>query len=189
MLNRIVNSLSEGIDSEYERGMIRYGVEIIFLKTIFIVSALIMGVVLNKMDYVIVFLMAFIPLRSLVGGYHAETRLKCFIESNIMIFVSLGLSEFFDSNKNYQNIIYIVMLLCLLFILFCTPVESKNKKLSYEQKKIMATKIKIYVGIMIILLFLMIFLDKRQYLNLCLIAIIDSGTLGILGKISCKCED
>lgn len=50
-------------------------------------SALIIGWIFGEILEIVVFMDAYIPLRSFAGGYHAKTPLRCYTLSVIMIIV------------------------------------------------------------------------------------------------------
>lgn len=95
-----------------------------------IFSILIIGTILNKSYITFWFLITFIPLRSFVGGVHANTRKKCYIYSMTII------TGFLLVIQRVPNVmIDILLLLSLLFIAIIAPIESKNNELSLSQSK------------------------------------------------------
>ena len=76
----------------------------------------------------IVFLAAFIPLRSYAGGYHATGQLTCFLVSVATVFGILTLMKF----EVISPIGYMVLAVVSYFvIMWLAPRESKNKP--YEE--------------------------------------------------------
>ena len=49
-----------------------------------IITFLMISMILHRMWYGILFLMLFIPVRRMAGGYHASTKVRCYIISNII---------------------------------------------------------------------------------------------------------
>ncbi len=82
----------------------------------------------QKVGLLIVFLAAFIPLRSYAGGYHATSQASCFLVSAATVFGIITLMKF----EVISPIGYMVMAGFSYFsIVWLAPRESKNKP--YEE--------------------------------------------------------
>lgn len=97
----------------------------------------------------IVFLTAFIFLRKFIGGYHADTRIRCFVISN-----SLSLVYCVANEINIAELYVIAALIaavCILGVL--APVENDNKRLSereyvkYKYKTLAVLFTEILIGV------------------------------------------
>ena len=82
ILNKIMVFLSkeEELDSE-QAEIVRYGLEILLLKSIFFLATLALGLLIGCFWACFLFMAFFVPLRSFAGGYHADTRKQCLIQS------------------------------------------------------------------------------------------------------------
>lgn len=54
-----------------------------------IITFLMISMILHRMWYGILFLMLFIPVRRMAGGYHASTKVRCYIISNIIFTLNI----------------------------------------------------------------------------------------------------
>ncbi len=110
-----------------------YGINQILISILNIASALIIGLFFGVFLEVAVFMVAYIPLRTFAGGYHAKTPLRCYILSVIMLtVVSLGLKYLSLTEWVY----YAVDVLAIIMICIFSPVEDKNKPLNAIEHKV-----------------------------------------------------
>ena len=81
--------------------VVKWGIRSI-LDTIFnIMTFLIIGLFMRMVTEIIVFTLGYIPLRSYAGGYHAKTPLRCWIISNLILFVAMKMICYM---KNFTSI-------------------------------------------------------------------------------------
>lgn len=137
MLNRAANSLAnklvkKGIIQAGDYEVYRFGIETGFLKGLHLLSYAILGLLLGKLPQLIVFLIAFIPLREYSGGYHASTKLKCYIVSCTAIFSMLIILGLFPE-AYYGASIYLAIFSGVL-LLFLVPVEAIAKPMDDSEK-------------------------------------------------------
>ncbi len=68
-----------GAASKENREVYEYGLEILLSTAASVVCVLLAGAVLGKLLETLAFLVVFIALRSVAGGFHAATHLRCFL--------------------------------------------------------------------------------------------------------------
>lgn len=73
-----------GILEENDRDACRYGLEVMFDTVITLISVIILASLVGNVIETVVFLGSFLVLRSFIGGYHASTRIRCYLLSLIM---------------------------------------------------------------------------------------------------------
>lgn len=129
---------NQGIIQEEDIDICRYGLDIFVSSTIEIISILLIAVLVGNFFETFLFFLAFTPLRIYAGGYHANTKLRCYL-------ISLGVYCFFTMVMNMllQDTYWTVNLLTTLFslsmVLISAPVIHKNKyinkiELTYYRK-------------------------------------------------------
>lgn len=79
----------------------------------------------------VLFLVAFVPLRTTAGGYHASTHLKCILVGTIAFAVLLVISRM---QMYWTSAILAIAVISFLLILIFSPVEARNKKLNEERR-------------------------------------------------------
>lgn len=132
-----------------------YGINQILVSILNISSALIISLFFGVFLEVAVFMVAYIPLRTFAGGYHAKTPLRCYIFSVIMlIIVSLGLKYL----SLIEWVYYVVFVLTIIIICVLSPVEDKNKPLDeieykvYKKRTIVITITETFIGFMLVII-------------------------------------
>ena len=122
-----------GVVKEEDAEVYIYGINQILAYVFNAFSSLIIGLIFGVIFEIIIFMAAYIPLRSFAGGYHAKTPLRCYVFSVItLIVVSIGLKYLSVSEWVY----YAVLLASVLGILVLSPVEDRNKPLDEIEHKV-----------------------------------------------------
>lgn len=116
-----------------DRELYVYGLDQGFSIILNIITTLLIGLIFNTFFLLVVFMAAYIPLRSFAGGYHAKTPLRCYIFSIVLlVLVSLGMK-----NLVFSDLVNYVVLAISVFIIFVlSPVEDKNKPLDKIELKV-----------------------------------------------------
>ena len=118
-INDIIN------DSEYTKEAYIYGFKVILLNFITILSALLISqVYLNHIWAGLFFLVFFIPLRTLIGGYHCKNAYTCIISFSIIFFITILLIH-------KINIYFMLDYMCIFFLAYILIIifkQSLNKK-------------------------------------------------------------
>lgn len=126
---KIVNwQIKKNILTDEERAVYQYGYEVFLNQILNILIAIVIAVVLRAPMPVFVFLVAYIPLRSYCGGYHANTNGGCIIVSAILICLVCLVT------KNIQTTAAAVLppvsfILSGILIFRFAPVPDRNKPL------------------------------------------------------------
>lgn len=164
--------VSEKIIDRSEIDIYEYGIELLMADIINISSILLIGLILHKIVYTIIFLLIFCIIRTFTGGYHAAKEYICrsvfFITYGIVVMMMLIL----------PNSLFIVIgadIFAECMIIMFSPVEHPYKELTKENKK--RNRLRSIIGsivLMIISFFLTLFHLKEGLvisLTLCAIAI------------------
>ncbi|MDF2512319.1 MAG: accessory protein regulator protein [Herbinix sp.] len=126
--NRFVR---DGIIAEEDKELYTYGMQQGVLILLNIISSIIIGIIFNMVWQSVVFLMAYMPLRSYAGGYHAKTQFRCYLVSQFIIVVALvGMREI--QWTSLMALSSVIISTCIIFLL--TPVEDANKPLDASEK-------------------------------------------------------
>ncbi len=80
ILDKIMSFVYNNEDDMYEEKakVIRYGLEILLIKISFFAATMIIGAIMHSFWECLVFTALFSSIRSIAGGYHADTRIQCF---------------------------------------------------------------------------------------------------------------
>lgn len=77
------------------RELYRYGIQQGLTMIMNLATTLLIGLLCGMLWQSIVFYMAYIPLRSYAGGYHAKTPIRCYLFSIAMMFACFHLYVYF----------------------------------------------------------------------------------------------
>lgn len=127
------NLVHSNVIKEEDAEIYIYGINQILVSVLNVSSALIIGLILDMILESVIFMAAYIPLRSFVGGYHAKTPVRCYILSLIMITVVLTGMKYLPVA---EIVCYAVLLATVLIVFLLSPVEDKNKPLDEIEQKV-----------------------------------------------------
>jgi len=131
----IANTLwTQGIIQEEDIDTCRYGLDVFISSALEIVSILVIAAFVGNFFQAVLLFTAFIPLRIYAGGYHADTRLKCYLIS-LGVYGLLTLVTLVISKEAYATINIILTLIALETVLTSAPVIHRNKSVSEVERK------------------------------------------------------
>lgn len=145
----------------------KYGIEITISSLTSIIIISLLGLVTNNFLNSTIFLISFILIRSFVGGYHADTYVKCNLLMCIS-FICVCIVNVLLRNISSITLGIPCCLISLIIVSIFGPVENVNKPITQKRKK----KLKI-IGI-IIYIIMSVVCNIMVYNN------IEIGTLLIL---------
>ena len=123
----------QGIIQKEDINKCRYGLDIFISSALEIVSILIIAAVIGNFLQTLLLFAAFIPLRIYAGGYHSDTKLKCYL-------VSLGVYGIFTivmqllSAEIYLIVAVSATVFSMLMILIAAPIIHKDIERKYYRK-------------------------------------------------------
>lgn len=126
--NRFVR---DGVITEEDKELYTFGMQQGLIILLNIISTIIIGIILNMVWQSVVFLLAYMPLRSYAGGYHARTQVRCYLISLFITVVALlGMREI--NWTNFTALFSVIISAGIIYVL--TPVEDANKPLDTSEK-------------------------------------------------------
>lgn len=124
------------IDNDHQE-IYRYGLGQIFSTTLNILTTLLLGIIFGEIYQSLIFVFAFMILRTYSGGYHAKTPIRCYFLTTISIAAGLSAMKFILINK----FIYLgLLILSSLIIITLSPIGTANKPLDEIEKIIYKKK-------------------------------------------------
>lgn len=133
MSNKITESLIRiGVVSPNDKEIYRYGFQQGLVLLLNLLSALAIAIVMGMVKETIVFLGAFIPLRSFAGGFHLNSQISCYIMSMIVISLILLMIR---SVIMTINCYYLLSVISHIIIFIVSPVEDTNKRLDQLERQ------------------------------------------------------
>lgn len=178
---RIVRHCCKGEGSD-ENELYIFGVNQFLNMLLNILTALFIGILFGETLRIILFMLAYVPLRSYAGGWHSRTPLRCYIFSVIMlIVVSIGMKYLSVAEWMY----YVILAAAASVVLILAPVEDRNKPLDEIEHKVYKRRtVIITVAELIIALLLKLLISDNLF-----IAIVYSFTVLSLMLIAGKAKN
>ncbi len=164
MLNRIIQSIlkllvSENDISEEDINIYYFGLECIILKLVHYVSYIIIGVIMDDVISLLISACVFMPLRSFAGGYHAKTRLGCYMFSCMMV-VCMCLT---NRVTMYNGVYVMALIIYNIIITVFSPIESSSNILDDKEKIIQKYKTFAILGFFNILIIITMYKNVTIY--------------------------
>ncbi len=129
-INRVINKLvltlqTNHIILEEEHDIYCYGLEILMSNLILLTTILMVGIVTNRSQYTVIFLLIFIGMRRVMGGYHASKRWQCFVMTHTLHGLIIGLTMI-DCTEMMNDLVFICTIFTVSIVYIAAPIENKN---------------------------------------------------------------
>lgn len=141
LANKLVQN---GANAEME-DVYAYGIECTLSTLLIVILQIAAGLLLGKPLQMLVFILAWLPLRMIVGGAHANTHFACTLVSVGLGILSILLSECIIITQILLLIILLLTGYCVLF--FMAPVIHKNHPISQQRFNKTRTIARIYAAV------------------------------------------
>ena len=172
----VVNKIVESEDKDlYVYGM-RQGLLII----VNIVTTIVIGFIFGMVWQSIVFMLAYIPLRSYVGGFHAKTPQMCYIYSIALTMAVLLVIKFVPWSS---FIVLGIAMVAGAIIIILAPVEDSNKRLDKKETAIYRKWTRIVLVFELCIGVLLLLLDFENVSTCIVISLLASSLMLVIGKI------
>lgn len=149
--------INAGIISEADADVYMYGFFQTIMMLLNVVTTILLGILFKLMFPCILLNLSYIPLRVNAGGHHAESPMKCYVNSTVMIAVLLAVIKWIPFNS---YISCILLAIAGIVIWKLTPVETENNPLDEMEKTVYRKRTQIVLIIEIIVFFVAIFFMK-----------------------------
>lgn len=161
----------------------RFGIEVTFLKLVHIASYLLIAVCMKRVLEFIVIFGIFYAFRKNTGGFHARTRLGCYLFSCTAVAAALLLAGAELSGK-----ITMGLTAACLIVLFCiSPVRHENRSLEEEEISFFRRRLWLLSAIYTIGVILMELTGYGRLAGLLLSGLLLVTALAVLGKLQQFC--
>lgn len=143
---KITGSLVEaGAVPSEDKALYEYGIRMGILMVINIATAVLIGLLLGMFWQCVVFLIAYNPVRTYSGGYHARTPLACYLLSiPMMLTVLLGIKML-----PWTGYVCAIILFCSSVIIYMlAPVADPNKPLNEREIQVYKNRARAYTAVL-----------------------------------------
>ncbi len=136
----VIKLIEDGAIEEEDREIYEYGFHHGIILIINIMCTLLIGILMKMFWEVLIFMIAYIPIRTNAGGFHAKTQLRCFFYSNLFV---VGILECAKVLAGHIVVLLMFALTASLTIVLLAPVEDQNKPLDDDEVRVYGKKAKI----------------------------------------------
>lgn len=157
--------VESGKADKESRDIYSYGINQALTVVLDLVTTLIIGICFHMLWQILLFIGAYVPLRSFCGGVHAKTPLRCYA-SSVVLLIAVELAV-----KNYMPSGYIFIaayVISALLILTLSPVEDLNKPLDDIEQKVYKRR-SLVIWLVGSVLILVLYLLKFKTASLCIL--------------------
>ena len=151
--------LMNGTISREDKEIYVYGMQQGMIALLNLGTTILLGMVFGKVLECIVFMVAYMPLRSFAGGYHAKTAVRCYIFSVLMMSAVLWVM---------RCVMYSGLICGCLTAIFgsiiwiLVPVEDRNKPLDELEKTVYRKRARGILLVEIVLTFVSVLLSCKR---------------------------
>lgn len=118
--------------NQEEQELYRFGYKLLLLQAVNIAVVIAIGLAFSCLKEMVLFLIAYVPLRSYAGGYHAGGPIRCgIISAGMELAVAAVLQIPVTADLLYMALL--AAALCEIIIYVIVPVAAKNKPLTDSQ--------------------------------------------------------
>lgn len=166
--------------------VVKFGLEIIFMKILFAVVVTLIGILMNCFFESIIYTISFSLLRRYGGGYHAESKKKCFVLSVLMLLSGIFIIKISESFDEVIIPAAVITLFSVIYIICAAPIDTPNKRLDADEISIYGKRTGITVFILVILLVISSYVKAYSFSVSIMIGIIMEAYLMLKGQINNK---
>lgn len=159
LYERITDSLIKcNAMEEEDRELVEYGLDQGVIIILNIITTIILGVIFGMVWQSILYFISYSLLRSYVGGYHARTRLKCYLWSLTIIVAMLACMKYITWNT---SACIILAFICGIIIFVCAPRADENKPFDEVEEVVFKKRARVICIVEIIIILLCYILDFK----------------------------
>ena len=119
--------------SDEEKEIVQFGLESLGGNLLGIILTLVVGVCFQQVREALLLWFLLFPLRKNAGGFHAKTKVRCFLSSTVTIIVSMVCIQQIRWTET-ENILITVISAVVIWIM--APVENGNKRLDSVEYRV-----------------------------------------------------
>lgn len=137
MVSRLANWMTdffigEKIIKESDKEIYEYCFELLLFGCMNLILMILIAVYCDRFFESIFWLLVFIPLRSLMGGFHAANYIKCFFMTMMCYIIFIASLKIQSTIQFFMSLFFILFSVIAVFLF--APLEDKNKPLSVDEK-------------------------------------------------------
>lgn len=178
--------VERGIIKEEEQGLYEFGIRNGMILFLDIVTAFLIGLLTGRLAVVALFTVSFMVLRSYTGGYHSDSRVFCYIGSNLVLFVPVYTGTLFAETG--KGILLLFLSLAVVIIFIFSPMHSKNRRLDEKEQKHFGRKAKLVATAELLVLAALLYAGQNDYAYAVYTSLCITAVFMLVGKIQLQIQ-
>lgn len=148
------NNIIEKEDEE----VYSYGMELVLSAAVNIIISIVVAILTHTVLATFVFLVSFMVLRQVIGGYHAKTHFRCngILVGILIVFACINT---YLPTQSYIYINLICMVVSLVVIIKFAPVAHPNKPMTADKIHKLKLKSRVIAALMSVLILVLVVAD------------------------------
>lgn len=161
--------------------------EVVLAIGINLVSALLIGYFCGMWWHCILLLLAFIPLRSYAGGYHARGYVSCYFESCGLLAAVLLAIKYVALDGNRMASVWQLFFASVIVVFSLAPLADENKPISEKEAKVFKRRTRIVLIVEVLIVMILAYL-RSEYAFSVMFAIVLSAFALVLYRVMEYCN-
>lgn len=171
-----------GIIQEEDKEVYEYSFELLLSTILNSVAIIVIAILTKRILEATLFVIGFVPLRALAGGYHADTHFRCLLIL-LFTFSLFLLTLVFLPVKFFFVITIMMILISILLVFILSPVEDSNRPFSEHEKISLKRKSRASILVYTVIVFGLSFLFSNKIFGFSLAFGIFSVSVSLLASV------
>ena len=173
--------IDAGIIAEEDADVYIYGFFQACMMLLNIATTIFLGMIFQLLIPCIVLNATFIPLRMNAGGHHADSPVKCYINSTLKITALLAIIKWISI---HPIVLFLLVIITAIVNIIFTPVETPNNPLDEKETVVYRKRTMMILAIEVILFFLSLLFLERWVPKTIALGMISECLLVVLGVLN-----
>lgn len=157
----VKNQIRKNRIEQSEAEIYQYGYRLLIEKVCALMMTILIAVLFDAWKEILVFCIAFIPIRTFAGGYHAKSFLSCMVLSAgvLILNVLIGKWVIFTGYGCYAILLEVIL---YPVIAWMSPVENSNRTISDSERKYFKRMVMVLYVVQILVEMLFMWLGRTD---------------------------
>ena len=151
--------IKKGLIKPEKSVLYSYGFQTMISTAVYLLICFIVAFLFNSVIETIFFLIGFVLVRRICGGYHAPSYISCHILFEFVHIIFLVLHKCIP-NEYYKIGFILLNLISILIILFFAPVDHANKRFTPGEQKYFRKKSIFHAVFLFVITFVLLYFDN-----------------------------
>ena len=172
--------ISAGIISETEADVYVYGFFQLAMMLLNIITTLFLGVLFQLLIPCILLNLSYIPLRLNAGGHHADSPMKCYINSTVMIAALLAVIKWISIHPAISAVLFALSGIVTWIL---SPVEAENNPWDDTEKLVYRRRTQVILVIEAVIFAISLIFMKNWVSETIMLGILTESLMLLMGAL------